>query len=196
MKSDDKNRFEVGIQVLSSSYLFWLKFYMYDSVSEVHDYPIAKSFSKIYTPTVELVITFPNQVMLSTKRPSGEVRIDQIQEVESEYGFPSDSYAYTSTAPYVMQMDKEVTFQSFWLRIHRSPVVYLDKSQGTRTVKVYNQGELVAETSFLLRSDEWYLIKPSGTGSGSISGDTLMISEKTDIDSIIVSWGDSIKSTS
>ena len=77
-KSDDKNRFEVGIQVLSSSYLFWLKFFMYDSVSEFHDYPIARSFSKIYTPTVELVITFPNQVMLSTKRPEGEVRIDQI----------------------------------------------------------------------------------------------------------------------
>ena len=78
-KSDDKNRAEVGILVLeNSSYLFWLKFFMYDDVSEVHDYPIAKSFSKIYTPTVELVITFPNQVMLSTKRPEGEIRIDHI----------------------------------------------------------------------------------------------------------------------
>ena len=61
-------------------------------------------------------------------------------------------------------------------------------------MKVYNQGELVAETSFLLRSDEWYLIKPSGTGT--ISGDTLVVSEKTDIDSIIVSWGDSIQTRS
>ena len=58
-------------------------------------------------------------------------------------------------------------------------------------MRVYNQGELVAETSFLLRSDDWYLIKPSGTGS--IVGDTLTISERTDIDSIVVSWGDSVK---
>ena len=95
-----------------------------------------------------------------------------------------------------MQFDKEVNFKSFWLRIHRSPVVYQDKSQGTRTVSVYNQGELVAETSFLLRSDEWYLIKPSGSSAGTISGDTLVISERTDIDSITVSWGDAVKSTS
>ena len=57
-------------------------------------------------------------------------------------------------------------------------------------MKVYKQGELVAETSFLLTSDEWYLIKPSGTSD--IIGDTLMISERTDIDSIIVSWGDNV----
>lgn len=38
---------------------------MYDEVSKDHDYPIAKSFGKIYSPTVELVVSFPNQVMLS-----------------------------------------------------------------------------------------------------------------------------------
>ena len=38
---------------------------MYDEVSKDYDYPIAKSFSKIYSPTVELVVSFPMQVMLS-----------------------------------------------------------------------------------------------------------------------------------
>ena len=74
--SDDKNRFEVGVQVLHSHYSFWLKFYMYDAVSADHDYPIARSFNKIYTPTIELIVSFPNQVLLSQKRPFGEVRVD------------------------------------------------------------------------------------------------------------------------
>ena len=38
---------------------------MYDAVTSEHDYPIAKSFGKIYSPTVELVVSFPMQVMLS-----------------------------------------------------------------------------------------------------------------------------------
>ena len=98
-----------------------------------------------------------------------------------------------------MQLDKETNFESFWIRLHRSPVVYLDKAQGTRTVQVYNQGELVAETSFLLRSDEWYLIIPSETyrpfgtldtpsGPEFILGDTLSISANTDIDEIVFTW--------
>ena len=58
-KSDDKNRFDIGIQVLKSQYTFILKFYMYDEVSKEYDYPIAKSFGKIYSPTVELIVSFP-----------------------------------------------------------------------------------------------------------------------------------------
>ena len=189
--SDDRNRFEVGVKVLHSHYSFWLKFYMYDAVSAEHDYPIARSFGKIYTPTVELIVSFPNQVMLSQRRPPGEIRLDHYAATDQAgYDFPSETYAYTALTPYVMQFDKEVNFESFWIRLHRSPVVYLERAQGTRTVRVYKQGELAAETSFLLRSDEWYLIKPSG--SGGVIGDTLMISERTDIDSIIVSWGDNI----
>ena len=57
-------------------------------------------------------------------------------------------------------------------------------------MKVYRQGDLVAETNFLLRSDEWYLIKPSGTFL--ITGDTLVISEGTDIDDIMVAWGEGV----
>lgn len=58
-QSDDKNRYDVGIQVLNSQYTFILKFYMYDEVSKEYDYPIAKSFGKIYSPTVELIVSFP-----------------------------------------------------------------------------------------------------------------------------------------
>ena len=44
----------------------------------------------------------------------------------------------------------------------------------------------------MLTSDEWVMIKPTG-GATSIIGDTIMIDANTDIDSIVVSWGDSIK---
>ena len=63
--SDDKGAYVVGIQVLEQQYTFILKFFMYDAVSIEQDYPIAKSFGKIYSPTVELVVSFPKQVMLS-----------------------------------------------------------------------------------------------------------------------------------
>ena len=76
--SDDKGAFVVGVHVLEQQYTFILKFFMYDEVSKEYDYPIAKSFGKIYSPTVELVVSFPRQVMLSQKRPPHEVRIDHI----------------------------------------------------------------------------------------------------------------------
>ena len=76
--SDDKGAFVIGVHVLEQQYTFILKFFMYDEVSLQYDYPIAKSFGKIYSPTVELIVSFPHQVMLSQKRPSHEVRIDHI----------------------------------------------------------------------------------------------------------------------
>lgn len=95
--SDDKGRFEVGIQVLQSQYTFILKFFMYDEVSKDQDYPIARSFGKIYSPTVELVVSFPNQVMLSQKRPPHEVRIDHVSDMDDNlFYMPSDTYAYTT----------------------------------------------------------------------------------------------------
>ena len=57
--SDDKGAYVVGIHVLEQQYTFILMFYMYDAVSGEHDYPIAKSFSKIYSPTIELGVSFP-----------------------------------------------------------------------------------------------------------------------------------------
>ena len=127
----------MGIQVLNSQYTFILKFFMYDEVSKEFDYPIAKSFGKIYSPTVELVVSFPSQVMLSQKRPPHEVRIDHIKEEDAVFYLPSDTYAYTTQGPYMMQFDKEVQIESFWLRLHRSPKAYIERAEGTRTVQIY-----------------------------------------------------------
>ena len=78
--SNDQDNYEIGLQVIQKQYTFILKFFMYDAVSKEFDYPIAKSFSKIYSSTVELGVSFPRQVMLSQKRPAHEVRIDYIRE--------------------------------------------------------------------------------------------------------------------
>ena len=104
---------------------------------------------------------------------------------------PSDTYAYTTNDVYVMQFDKEVQIMSFWLRLHRSPKAYIEKSEGTRLVQVYSNSQVVAETTFLLTSHEWVLIKPASNAS--IIGNTLLVQGGTDIDSIVVSWGDSVK---
>ena len=138
--SDDSAAFQVGVLVVENASRFWLKFFMYDEVSAEHDYPIAKSFSKIYTASEELIVNFPYQVMMSTKRPPEEIRIDHLKEIDTHFGFPSDSYAYTALEPFIIQFDKEVNIDSFWLRLHRSPIVYLDNFKGQRTVKVYKDG--------------------------------------------------------
>ena len=54
------------------------------------------------------------------------------------YFLPSDTYAYTSNNPYVMQFDKEVEIVSFWVRLHRNPKAYIERSEGTRVVQVYS----------------------------------------------------------
>ncbi len=114
------------------------------------------------------------QVMLSQKRPPKEVRIDHISEKETQYYIPSDTYAYTTQTPYVMNFDREVSIESFWLRLHRSPKAYIERSEGTRLVQVYHNSHLVAETTFMLTSDEWILIKPH-SGMSTIIGDSLVI---------------------
>lgn len=191
-RSNDEGRFDLGVQVLNSQYTFILKFFMYDDVSKEHDYPIARSFGKIYSPTVELVVSFPHQVMLSQKRPPHEVRIDHIKEKEQQFYLPADTYAYTTATPFVMQFDTDVALESFWLRLHRSPKAYIERSEGTRVVRVYQGEHLVAETTFMLTSDEWVLIKPTFSQT-SIIGSTLWVEANTDIDSIVTSWGDSVK---
>lgn len=65
LKSDDTGANQIGVKVLESHYSFFLKFYKYDAVSEEHDYPIAKAFSTVYTPTIELIISYPNQIWIS-----------------------------------------------------------------------------------------------------------------------------------
>lgn len=105
---------------------------------------------------------------------------------------PSDTYAYTSVHPYVMSFDKQVSIDSFWLRLHRSPKAYIERAEGTRTVQIFLNSQVVAETTFLLTTDEWVLVKPVGS-DGSIIGDTISVEQGTDIDSIVVSWGDSVR---
>ena len=50
---------------------------------------------------------------------------------------------------------------------------------------------MVAETTFLLSSDEWALIKPQGQIP--TIGDSLVVDKDTDIDSVVVSWGETVK---
>ena len=40
--SNDKNRFEIGVQVLTDIFSFWLKFFRYDALTEEHEYNISK----------------------------------------------------------------------------------------------------------------------------------------------------------
>ena len=191
--SDDSNRFEVGIEVLDTQLTFILKFYMYDEVSKDYDYQITKSFSTIYSASVELIVSFPSPVMISQKRPPHEIRIDHIDDLKEElFYLPGDTYAYTTQTPYIMQFNQEVSIDSFWLRIHRSPKAYIEKSEGTRTVQVLKNSQVVAETTFVLTSDEWVHLKPRA-GKSSIIGDTIWIDANTDIDNIVVSWGDAVK---
>ena len=49
----------------------------------------------------------------------------------------------------------------------------------------------MAETIFRLTTDEWVLVKPGGA-QGTIIGDTLIVPAGTDIDSIVISWGDTV----
>ena len=83
--------------MLSPQHKFILMFFSYDEFTKDFDYPIYKSFSKIYSPTIELVVSFPMQVMLSQKRPPHEIRLDHIKEKDEEelYFLPSGTYAYT-----------------------------------------------------------------------------------------------------
>ena len=67
-----------------------------------------------------------------------------------------------------MQFDKEVFFESFWLRLHRSPKAYIEKAEGTRKVQVFRNSQVVAETTFMLTTDEWVLVKPVGIVVGDL----------------------------
>ena len=84
-----------------------------------------------------------------------------------------------------MVFDKEVEINSFWLRLHRSPEAWVHSAEGTRFVRIYLNQQLVADTTFLLTTNEWVLIQPS-FGSGPIIGNKIAVQGMTDIDSIRV----------
>lgn len=111
-----------GIQTLERSFWFILKFFTYDEyTANGMDYPIASAFEKIYSSTEAITIMFPNQVILSQRRPRIETRLDHLEEVGSMYEFPSDTYAYTTTTDQVYFFNKPVSIESFWLRLHQAP---------------------------------------------------------------------------
>ena len=57
---------------------------------------------------------------------------------------------------------------------------------------MYNNGVKTAETTFVLHSDEWYLIKPDDN-MDVIIGDTLVIDANTDVDNIVTTWMEGFK---
>jgi hypothetical protein len=59
-RSNDLGRGDVGVMVVEKQYWFMLKFYTYDNLTKEMDYPIEKSFEKIFTTTEDLLIMFPS----------------------------------------------------------------------------------------------------------------------------------------
>ena len=62
--------------------------------------------------------------MLSQKRPLNEVRIDDANVVIANSEIPDNTFAYTTLEPYVMNFDKSVIVDSFWMRLHTSGEFY------------------------------------------------------------------------
>ena len=91
-----------------------------------------------------------------------------------------------------MKFDREVSFESSWLRLHRSPKAYMKFYEGTRTIQIFSDSKIVLKETFYISSSEWFFFRPI-SGSGTVIGDTLWIEAGTDIDSISVEWGDTIK---
>ena len=150
-----------GVLLLERSYYFILKFITYDQyTADGEDYPLAKAFEKIYSSTESLTLMFPRQIMLSQKRPRQEIRIDHLKEIGSQFEFPSDTYAYTTTTEQVYLFSKPVAIESFWLRIHQPPQAYKNQEYGTRFLILMNGDQIVSKTVVALWSDEWYLITP------------------------------------
>lgn len=130
---------------------------------------------------------FPNQVILSQVRPRKEVRIDHLEEIGSQYEFPSGTYAYTTETQQVYLFSKPVSIESFWLRLHQPPQAYKTEEYGSRLVSIYNGNTLVNSAVYQLWSDEWYLISPKSNDM--VIGDRLVIEAGTDLDSLVIQWG-------
>ena len=58
----------------------------------------------------------------------------------------------------------------------------------TKTVRIYNDNDIVAESQILLTTNEWIMIVPELQQDG-IIGNLVWVEEGCDVDSIIVSWG-------
>ena len=108
---------------------------------------------------------------------------------ENNFYPPSNTYAYTTMTPFIMQFDRNVSIDSFWIRLHKSPYAYMERAEGTRTVQILKNSQVISETTFVLTSYEWLFIRPA---DNKIIGDTIWIDANTDIDGIVVSWGEAV----
>jgi hypothetical protein len=107
------------IVLQEKSFWFVLKFFTYDIyTSHGEDYIIAPAFEKIYSTTESILIMFPNQVLLSQRRPKTERRIDHLKEIGTQYEFPDGTFAYTTVDEQTYLFSKPVSIESFWLRLH------------------------------------------------------------------------------
>lgn len=181
--------------VIQDTMSFLLKFFSYDKQLEAVDvdYPLETGFTRVYTATTDITFSFPNQIMLSLQQPSPFRDLKHYQEDELDHStdFPTDTYAYTTTTPLIIKYDRPVSFEYLWIRAHRSPQAFMAKSKGYRWVRVYSEGIMVSESTFLVYSDEWLLLKPSYSSLG-IIGDMLVVQENTDVDSIQITFGGGI----
>ena len=86
------------------------------------DYPIA-NFESIFRPTVKITGNFKNTVFISKKKPQNSVLLDhKAHPINLKYILPHDTYAYTSTEPLILKFNRQVQFESFWLRLHHNSV--------------------------------------------------------------------------
>ena len=106
-------------------------------------------------------------------------------EVKTNFEFPSNTYAYTTTTEQIYVFQKTVSIESFWLRLHQAPQAFKEDEFGTRYVKVYNDEKLVSSQIFNLWSDEWYLITTAIVGTN-VFGNKLVIEAGTDLDSLVL----------
>ena len=61
----EEEYFNQDFYVVEQSFRHILKFVRHNEVSVDHDYPIEKSFTTVYTPTMQLTIKFKDQVLIS-----------------------------------------------------------------------------------------------------------------------------------
>jgi hypothetical protein len=98
--------------------------------------------------------------VLSQKRPEKEVRIDYAYVPDFNSEMPSDTFAYTVFEPFIMNFDRSVNFNSFWLRLHQLPSYYQKgHNVADKIVRIYHKGVLVVESQVMLTTTEWYYMK-------------------------------------
>jgi len=98
--------------VIQDTYSFLLKFFSYDKQLEAIDvdYPLEAGFTRVYTATVDITFSFPNQIMLSLQQPNPHKDLGHYQndELEHQTDFPTDTYAYTTMTPLIIKYDRPV----------------------------------------------------------------------------------------